>query len=130
MSLVFDGDDNLLDQVLEQTRAAMARLREAQAALGRVVGEGKAADGRITATSDERGAITELRFDPRVKRLDRSTLGKEVLAALQEAQADAEHQRQEIVSKALEETAAMPEPLDETFVRRQVEQVTHEILGR
>lgn len=130
MNVGFDDDDGLLDQILEQTREAMARLREAQTALDRIAGEGKAADGRIIATSDGRGGITELWFDPRVKRLDHSALGKEVLTALQAAQSDAERQRQEIVSEALEATATIPEPLDETFVRRRVEQVTHEILGK
>lgn len=129
MDDVFRDDNALLEQVLEQSRASMRRLREAEEAVGLVVGEGKGASGRIEVTSDGRGVITKVRFDPRVMRLGRSALAKEVVAALRAAQMDAEEQRQEIVSEALEVTATMPERLDATFVRQRVEQVTREILG-
>ncbi|WP_406312318.1 YbaB/EbfC family nucleoid-associated protein [Streptosporangium sp. NBC_01639] len=123
-----EDDHELLEQILKQSREAMGRLQEAEAAVRRVVGEGRGANDLIRVASDGRGGITEVRFDPRVMRLGRSALGKEVVAALQQAQSDAERQTQEIVGVALDGTATLPEPLDATFVRERVEQVARELL--
>jgi DNA-binding protein YbaB len=130
MDDLFKDDNELLEQVLNQSRTAMRRLREAEEAVGRVVGEGKGANGRIEVASDGRGVITKVRFDPRVMRLDRTALAEEVVAALKMAQLHAEQRRQEIVSEALEATVPLLEPLGAASVRQRVEQVTREILGK
>ncbi|MEU7892900.1 YbaB/EbfC family nucleoid-associated protein [Nonomuraea sp. NPDC049152] len=120
-------DHEYLEQTLEQAQAIMQKLDAAEGRILEVMGIGVGADGQVKATSNGRGGITELTFDPRVLRLDVVELGREVTVALQSAQFDAERQAQEIVSEVMVYAEAMPEPPNETYVRNRVEQVAREL---
>ncbi|GLW04912.1 hypothetical protein Misp01_00420 [Microtetraspora sp. NBRC 13810] len=129
MAYTSEDDQELLDRFMAQSRRAMRRLKEAEAAAGQVVGEGHSADGLIQVTADGQGHVTQIKLDPRVLRLDRPALGTTVLAAIQQAQADGERKSRKILGEALDETSALPAPLDESFVRDRVERVARELLG-
>lgn len=129
MTHASEDDQELLDRFMAQTRRAMRRLQEAETSAGRVVGEGISADGLIEVSADGHNHVTKIRLDPRVLRLDRSELGRKMLTAIQQAQSDGERRAQEILGQALDETRAMPVPLDESFIRDRVEQVARELLG-
>ncbi|MCG5220637.1 YbaB/EbfC family nucleoid-associated protein [Streptosporangium soli] len=116
-----------LERTLEQAQKIMLKLEEAQARILRVVGDGEGADGLVKVASDGQGGIKKIHFNPRIMRLDSTTLGQEVTAAIQAAQQQAERQSQEIMSEVLALTAAMPEPPDETFVRERVEEVARQL---
>ncbi|GGK64035.1 hypothetical protein Sme01_26080 [Sphaerisporangium melleum] len=105
----------------------MRGLREAQAAIGAVTAEGRGAGGMIRVAADGRGRLTGVDLDPRVMRLPAGALATEALKAIQDAQEAAGRQAQEIAERAREHAEAFPEPLDEEFVRRRVEQVAREI---
>ena len=123
-----DGDAELLERVLAEGRATMRRLREARALVRDVTAEAQSPDRTIRAVADGRGEIVELRFDPRVMRLDRETLGRRVTAVLRAAQQDAEARTREITEAALADTADVPPPLDERFVRDRVERIARDLL--
>lgn len=129
MTHAVDDHQELLDRFMAQARQAMRRLRETETAAGQVVGEGVSADDLIRVTADGHNQVTKISLDPRALRLDRSELGRKVLSAIQQAQSDGERQAREIVGQALDETRAMPAPLDESFVRARVEQTARELLG-
>ncbi len=69
-----------------------------------------------------------MRIDPRALRLEEAALAREVTAVLRAAQDEAARKAQEIADAA-EGAAALPQPLDETFVRGRVEQVARDLLG-
>ncbi|MET8139168.1 YbaB/EbfC family nucleoid-associated protein [Sphaerisporangium sp. NPDC005288] len=116
-----------LERIVRQTEEVMRGLRQAQAAIGRVTGEGEGAGGLVRVVSDGRGRLTDVRFDPRVMRLDPDELGRQALRAVQDAQRSAVRASEEIIERARESAEGFPEPLDERFVRRRVEQVAREI---
>ncbi|WP_053174841.1 YbaB/EbfC family nucleoid-associated protein [Nonomuraea sp. SBT364] len=116
-----------LDQVAEQTRTAMRHLREAQRQIAAVEGTGEAAQGMIKAVADGRGALTSVELNPRALRLDVARLGAEVTAAIQAAQDDAARRTGDILADAAGVAGALPEPLDERFVRDRVESAAREL---
>ena len=123
-----DGDAELLERVLLEGRAMTRRLQDARAMIRDVTGRAENPDRTVKATADGRGEIVELHFDPRVMRLDRETLGRQVTAVLRAAQRDAEAKTQAIMDAALAETADVPAPLDERFVRDRVERIARDLL--
>ncbi|WP_424528785.1 YbaB/EbfC family nucleoid-associated protein [Sphaerisporangium viridialbum] len=122
-------DSEHLHAYLRQAQDSMRALQEAQERISQVTGQGASGDDLIRATCDGRGGITGVFLNPRAMRRDRVTLGRDVAAALQAAQQDAECQTQAIVNEALDGTADLPEPPDAGLVRTQIERVAHEILG-
>ncbi|GAA3078386.1 YbaB/EbfC family nucleoid-associated protein [Streptosporangium carneum] len=123
-----DDDVERLEQVLIQGRRMMERLQEARAGIRDLTGNAESADGLVKAVSNGQGDIVELRFDPRVMRLDPAALGGQVTRVLQAAQDDAARQARTIVDDALADTANLPEPLDERFIRDRVDQVARNLL--
>ncbi|MFC6082703.1 YbaB/EbfC family nucleoid-associated protein [Sphaerisporangium aureirubrum] len=124
----WEDDHQRLELIIRQTEEAMRGLEHARAGIGQVTGEGEGADGMVRAVADGRGRLTSLDFNPRVMRLAPGQLGQEVAKAVQEAQDAAQEQTREIVGRAQARAAElMAEPLDETFVRRRVEQVARDI---
>jgi DNA-binding protein YbaB len=113
-------DARYMEQVIEQTETALSRLREARRLLGEVKGTGETARGLIRATADSGGTLTAIDIDPRALRLDVTSLGDEVTEAIRLAQEDASRRTGEIVEDAAA-AVAIPQPLDETFVRERVE---------
>jgi DNA-binding protein YbaB len=121
------NDVEYLEEALARSEEVMRGLRTAQAALLRVAGRAESADGLVAAVADGRGGITELRLDPRALRLGEAALGRQVTQVLQAAQQEAGRHAQEIMTRALGESADLPEPPDETFVRDQVEQAARDL---
>jgi DNA-binding protein YbaB len=120
-------DHHYLEQVIEQTRTAMRGLRQAKHLIGQVEGTGEGAQGMIRAAADGRGGLTGIELDPRALRLDVATLGAEVTRAIQAAQDDATRRTAEIVDEAVGGVGALPEPLDETFVRGRVDAAARDL---
>ena len=120
-------DRQYLDQFVERTQAAMLRLREAKRLINAVEGTGEAMRGMIRASADGRGALTGIELDPRALRHDVTTLATEVTAAIQTAQREATRRTGEIVEEATGQAGALPEPLDERFVRARVEAAAREL---
>ncbi|WP_432925836.1 YbaB/EbfC family nucleoid-associated protein [Microbispora sp. CA-135349] len=123
-----DGDAEMLERVLLEGRAMMRRLRDARALVHDVTGRAENPGRTVRAVADGRGEIVELHLDPRVMRLDREALGRQVTAVLRAAQQDAEAGTRAIMDAALAETAQVPAPLDERFVRDRVERIARDLL--
>ncbi|TMR98700.1 YbaB/EbfC family nucleoid-associated protein [Nonomuraea basaltis] len=123
-----EDDAEYLAQYIAQSRQIMRDLKAARAAIQQVEGRAESDDGLVQASADGMSGPTRLRIDPRALRLGEAALGKKVAAVLQAAQDDAGRQAQEIAGRAAARSAALPEPLDETFVRQRVEQVTRDLL--
>ncbi|MFF0307134.1 YbaB/EbfC family nucleoid-associated protein [Streptosporangium sp. NPDC004379] len=122
------GDDlHYLDEALRHALQAMRTLEESEERISGLAEEGEAADGLVRAAADGRGGILTLHLDPRALRLGHVALGREVTAALQQAQQAAGRRSQEILDEVRALAASMPEPLDETFIRDRVEQVAREL---
>ncbi|MEV8638267.1 YbaB/EbfC family nucleoid-associated protein [Streptosporangium sp. NPDC051023] len=122
-----DDDVERLEQVLLQGRRMMERLRQARAGIHDLTGRAESADGLMEVVANGQGDIVEIHFDPRVMRLGHVALGRQVTGVLQAAQDDAARQAQVIVDDALAETADLPEPLDERFIRDRVDQVARNL---
>ncbi|MEV4165386.1 YbaB/EbfC family nucleoid-associated protein [Nonomuraea dietziae] len=122
-----DNDDEYLLEYVAQGQQVIRDLQAAQSAIRQVEGLAKSSNGLLEAAADGEGGLTRLRIDPRAMRLGESALGREVAAVLRAAQEDAARKAQEIADAA-ESAAALPQPLDETFVRRRVEQVARDLL--
>jgi DNA-binding protein YbaB len=123
-----EADDlEYLERVVGRTEEIMRRLGEAHAMIGEVTGEGEAAGGMVRVVADGRGRVRAIELNPRVMRLDPVRLAQEAAAAMRAAQEAAARRTEEIVEGARAEVSALPEPLDETFVRRRVERVAREI---
>lgn len=105
----------------------MRRLGEAHTMIGEVTGEGEAAGGMMRVVADGRGRLTTIELNPRIMRLGPDTLAREAAKAIRDAQEAAGQRTREIVERAQADADALPEPLDETFVRRRVERVAREI---
>lgn len=114
-------DARYVEQVIEQTEAAISRLREARRLIGQVEGTGEAADGLVRAMADGSGTLTGIDIKPRALRLSVAALGEEVTEAIRLAQQDASRRTGEIVEDAGAVVGMVPQPLDETFVRDRVE---------
>ncbi|GAA2206674.1 hypothetical protein GCM10009850_021320 [Nonomuraea monospora] len=122
-----DHDEEYLLDYFAQGQQVMRDLRAAQDAIRQVEGVAASKDGLIEAAADGEGGLTRLHIDPRAMRLGESALAREVAAVLRAAQEDAARKAQEIADAA-ESAAALPQPLDETFVRGRVEQVARDLL--
>ncbi|MGN9843085.1 YbaB/EbfC family nucleoid-associated protein [Nonomuraea sp. H19] len=123
-----ENDAEYLAQYAAQARRIIRDLQATRAAIQQLEGRAKSRDGLLEATADGQGGLTRLRIDPRALRLGEAALGREVTAVLQEAQEDAARKAQEMVDRAEVGAAALPQPLDETFVRQRVEQVARDLL--
>ncbi|MFI7468230.1 YbaB/EbfC family nucleoid-associated protein [Nonomuraea sp. NPDC049646] len=122
------GDDaEYLHQYVAQSRRAVRALHDARASIGRVEGRAESDDGLVEAYADGHGVPTRLRIDPRALRLDEATLGRKTAEVLRAAQDDAARRAQEIADGVRDATAAVPAPLDETFVRARVEQAINDL---
>ncbi|WP_157549623.1 YbaB/EbfC family nucleoid-associated protein [Nonomuraea candida] len=121
-SPVPEDDAEYLHQYVAQSRRAVRALHDARAAIGRLEGRAKSDDGLIEAFADGHGAPTRLRIDPRALRLGEAALGRKVAEVLRSAQDDAGRRAREIAEGARDVATALPEPLDETFVRGRVDQ--------
>lgn len=122
-----DNDAEYLLEYFSEGQRVIRDLRAAQSAIRQVEGLATSRDGLLEAAADGEGGLTRLHIDPRAMRLGESALGREVAAVLRAAQEDAARKAQEIADAA-ESTAALPQPLDETFVRGRVEQVARDLL--
>jgi DNA-binding protein YbaB len=123
-----EDDAEFLAQYVARSRQIMRDLRVARAAIQQVEGRAKSDDGLVEAFAGGQGAPTRLRIDPRALRFSEAALSAKVTAVLRAAQEDAGRQAQEITDEAKGRTSALPEPLDETFVRERVEQAAHDLL--
>ncbi|MEU6782446.1 YbaB/EbfC family nucleoid-associated protein [Nonomuraea angiospora] len=123
-----ENDAEYLAQYVAQGQRIIRDLRAAQAAIQQLEGRAQSRDGLLEATADGQGGLTRLRIDPRALRLGEAALGREVAGVLRAAQDDAARKAQDIVDQAEAGALAMPQPLDETFVRERVEQVARDLL--
>ncbi|UBU13142.1 YbaB/EbfC family nucleoid-associated protein [Nonomuraea gerenzanensis] len=122
-----EGDAEYLAQYVAQSRQILRDLQAARRAIQQVEAAAESDDRLVAATSDGQGGLTRLRIDPRALRLGEAELGRKVTEVLRAAQEEAARQAQEIADKAASRSAALPAPLDETFVRARVEQVAHDL---
>lgn len=113
-------DARYMEQVFQQTETALSQLRQAKHLIEQVAGTGEAAQGLIRATVDSSGSLTEIDINPRALRISVAALGREVTEAIRLAQRDALQRTSEIIEGAAA-SAAIPQPLDEKFVRDRVE---------
>lgn len=116
-----EDDAEYLAQYVAQSRQVIREIQAARTSIQQVEGQAKSDDGLVEATANGQGGLTRLRIDPRALRLGEAALGEKVTAVLRAAQDDAGHRAQEIADEARGRCAALPAPLDETFVRRRVE---------
>lgn len=123
-----ENDAEYLAEYVAQGRRIIRDLRAAQAAIQQVEGLARSQDGLLEASADGQGGLTGLHIDPRALRLGMPALGREVAAVLRAAQEDAARKAQEIADAA-RNAAALPEPLDQTFVRHRVEQAARDLLS-
>ncbi len=77
-----------MDDALRTAEDQMVRMRELRERMADVVGQGEAADGRITAEFRQEGGLTALDLDPRVLRLPSAELSLEIRAAVNAAAQD------------------------------------------
>jgi DNA-binding protein YbaB len=122
-----EDDAEYLHQYVAQSRRAIRARHDARASIGQVEGHAKSDDGLIEAVANGDGAATHLRIDPRALRLGEAALGGKVAEVLRAAQDDAGRQAREIADGVRDVTAALPAPLDETFVRARVEQALNDL---
>lgn len=124
-----DQDRLYFDQIMRQTEDAVRHLRTAKQLIGQVAGTGVAADGFIKATAGAGGALSGIDLNPRLLRLPPAVIGRELTKAVQAAQDDAARRSREIVDEVAPYVEALPEPLDETFVRRRVDAAMRDLLA-
>ncbi|GLW06883.1 hypothetical protein Misp01_20130 [Microtetraspora sp. NBRC 13810] len=122
-----EDDAEYLRQYVAQSRRAIRAMHDARASIGQVEGRAKSDDGLIEAVANGHGAPTRLRIDPRALRLGEAALGGKVAEVLRAAQDDAGRQAREIADGVRDVAAALPAPLDETFVRARVEQALNDL---
>ncbi|TDD18854.1 YbaB/EbfC family nucleoid-associated protein [Nonomuraea diastatica] len=124
-----EDDAEFLARYVERSQEIIRGIRAAQVAIGQVESRAESRDGLVEAAADGHGRLTRLRIDPRALRQGERALGGQVAAVLRAAQEEAARQAQEIADEASERAGALPEPLDETFVRDRVEQAAHDLLS-
>ncbi|SEG98233.1 Conserved DNA-binding protein YbaB [Nonomuraea solani] len=122
-----DNDAEFLLEYAAQGQRVIRDLQAAQSAIRQLEGVARSKDGLLEAAADGEGGLTRLLIDPRALRLREPALGREVAAVLRAAQEEAARMAQEIADAA-EGATAMPQPLDETFVRERVEQAARDLL--
>ncbi|MFF0861100.1 YbaB/EbfC family nucleoid-associated protein [Nonomuraea sp. NPDC003560] len=122
-----EDDAEYLHEYVAHSRRAIRALHDARASIGRVEGRAESDDGLVEASADGNGVPTRLRIDPRALRLDEAALGRKTAEVLRAAQDDAARQAREIADGVRDATAAVPAPLDETFVRARVEQAINDL---
>ncbi|WP_371782140.1 YbaB/EbfC family nucleoid-associated protein [Streptosporangium subroseum] len=122
-----EDDAEYLAQYVDQSRQIMRDLQATRSTIQQVEGRARSDDGLVEASADGHGGLTRLRIDPRALRIGEATLGKKVTAVLRMAQEDAARQTQKIADEAAGRAAALPAPLDETFVRQRVEQAARDL---
>jgi len=120
-------DSHYLTEVVQRAQAAVRDLRQAERLIAEVECTGEAAQGMIRAKAGGHGVMRGLHIDPRALRLDPRALGAEVTKAIQQAQEAAAGRTGEIVAEATARVGALPEPLDETFVRHRVESAARDL---
>ncbi|MFG1696642.1 YbaB/EbfC family nucleoid-associated protein [Nonomuraea sp. NPDC049309] len=130
MSLPSPEQDRLyFDHVLRQTEEATRHLRTAKQLIDQVRGTGAGADGLIQVTAGAGGVLSGVDLNPRLLRLSPAVIGRELTKAIQQAQDDAARRSQEILDGVAPQVAALPEPLDEAFVRRRVDAAMRDLEG-
>ena len=73
--------EDQLRQLSRQVEDQLATFEERRAAIAEAVGEGKSADGMVTATVAAGGVLKRVAIDPRAMRLPSETLGETVVEA-------------------------------------------------
>ncbi|GAA3254169.1 YbaB/EbfC family nucleoid-associated protein [Nonomuraea helvata] len=123
-----EQDAAFLAEYTKRCQEVIRDLHAAQTAIGQLEGRAESADGLVSATANGQGRVTGLNIDPRALRMNERELSRVVTAVLQTAQADATRQAQEIADEASRRADALPEPLDETFVRARGEQAIRDLI--
>ncbi|MGW0203542.1 YbaB/EbfC family nucleoid-associated protein [Nonomuraea sp. NPDC003201] len=122
-----EQDATFLAAYMERCRETIRGLYAAQTAIGQLEGRAQSVDGLVSATANGQGRVTRLSINPRALRMNEQELGRVVTAVLQSAQDNAARQAQEIADEASSRADALPEPLDETFVRARGEQAIRDL---
>ncbi|QYC45530.1 hypothetical protein Nocox_39935 [Nonomuraea coxensis DSM 45129] len=125
----WNDDLEHLERVLRQTEEVMRELGSARAEIAQVTGVGEAGGGMVRVMAGGGGRLKAITLNPRVMRLPAGELARQVMAATRAAQEAAGRRSYEIVERARARADSLPEPLDETYVRRRIEQVADEIDG-
>ncbi|MGI5223804.1 YbaB/EbfC family nucleoid-associated protein [Actinoallomurus sp. CA-142502] len=99
------GESRIEDLVTTITRRNAA-LREAQARMSELRGEGRAAAERVTVEVDRFGALTGLRIDPRAMRLGSEALAEAILGAAEQGLRDVRARADEVMRPLIAELAA------------------------
>ncbi|GAA0925113.1 YbaB/EbfC family nucleoid-associated protein [Nonomuraea longicatena] len=123
-----ENDAEYLTDYFTQGQRIIRDLQAVGTAIRQTEGRAVSRDGLIEATADGHGGLTRLHIDPRALRLGEGTLAREITAVLRAAQDDGVRKAQEIVDRAEGSASALPQPLDETFVRERVEQAARDLL--
>jgi len=85
--IVTDFEDQFR-KLSRQVEDQLAAFEERRAAIAEAVGEGKSADGMVTATVAAGGVLKRVAIDPRAMRLPSETLGESVVDAVAAANAE------------------------------------------
>jgi DNA-binding protein YbaB len=112
-----------LDRIINQSQELMRGLEQAQDGLAEVVGEGTAADGLIHVQVDGSGMLKDLTLNPRVMRLDSTTLAAELTQAIGAAHADVQRKVSELMSGVAAEFGMDPEPMNPDKLRDQFQDI-------
>lgn len=122
------GDDlDHVERVVRQTEEIMRELASARAEIAEITGVGEAGDGMVRVMAGAGGRLKAIKLNPRVMRRSADELARQVLAATQAAQEAVGRRSDEIIERAQARAGQLPEPVDETLVRRRIEQVAGEI---
>ncbi|MEU6791101.1 YbaB/EbfC family nucleoid-associated protein [Nonomuraea wenchangensis] len=122
-----NDDLDHLERVLRQTDEIMRDLEAARAEIAQITGVGEAGGGMVRVVAGGGGRLKAIKLNPRVMRQPADELARQVMAATRAAQEAAGRRSHEIVERARARAESLTEPLDETFVRRRIEQVAEEI---
>ncbi|WP_449063526.1 YbaB/EbfC family nucleoid-associated protein [Planomonospora algeriensis] len=122
-----DDDAEYLARYVARSQQIIRDLHAAREAVRQLEGRAESRDRRVQAAADGQGGVILLRIDPRALRLGEQELGRQVTEVIRAAQADAERQARGIADRVAADAAALPAPLDETFVRRRVEQAAQDL---
>ncbi|GAA1745471.1 YbaB/EbfC family nucleoid-associated protein [Nonomuraea bangladeshensis] len=123
----WNDDLDHLERVLRETEEIMRDLGAARAEIAQITSVGEAGGGMVRVVAGGGGRLRAIKLDPRVMRQPADELARQVMAATRAAQEAAGRRSHEIVERARARAESLPEPLDETFVRRRIEQVADEI---
>ncbi|MEV0591345.1 YbaB/EbfC family nucleoid-associated protein [Nonomuraea cavernae] len=123
----WSDDLDHLERLVRQTEEIMRELGSARTEIAEITAVGEAGGGMVRVVAGGGGRLKAITLNPRVMRQPAGELARQVMAATRAAQEAAGRRSQEIIERARARAERLPEPLDETFVRRRVEQVAHEI---